>query len=460
MTWAAPWALAGLALLAVPTAIHLLGLGRASVRRFPSLRFIAASRLLPSRRTRIHDPLLLLVRLLAIAAAALALARPVPSAPAAVREAAGAARVVVVDTGAGMQRGGAAAADAARLADSVAREGAPVIRTADPAGMLAGAAAWLATRPGAGEIVVISDFGRGKLDSADLTHVPADVRLRLVRAGGAPRGDARATDELGTRFVQAGREVLVSARVTDGRTDATWTVGAPARPPGATVVVSGAADPSVAHAVERAADLLAVPYPDGQGSSVAAPAAPASPATSPVRSADTIAVVFGRREIRDSLLHVAGPLDDPWQGDVVARLAQGWRAPVDGGPLPVAAAIPVNGRTRLTVFADSAADAAAAAALVAAVRRAAIGAPSIAGLDPQPATDSALARLQAFADSRTATARPASAGSDAVRPRTPADSPAGARSLWAMALGLLGVEALVRRSVGARRGSPRAARVG
>ena len=54
MTWLAPAALAGALFVALPILIHMMGRGRTTVIRFPSLRFLESSRLLPARRTRIH----------------------------------------------------------------------------------------------------------------------------------------------------------------------------------------------------------------------------------------------------------------------------------------------------------------------------------------------------------------------------------------------------------------------
>ncbi|NBW66130.1 hypothetical protein EBR44_10255 [bacterium] len=73
LSWGSAGALAGLLLVALPVIIHLLGKDPATRRAFPTLRFIAASRLLPTRWSRIHDPLLLAVRCAVLAAAVVAL---------------------------------------------------------------------------------------------------------------------------------------------------------------------------------------------------------------------------------------------------------------------------------------------------------------------------------------------------------------------------------------------------
>src|SRR5262245_39222827 len=76
MIWRNPWAWLGLTTLALPVLIHLLGRGHARVQPFPSLRFLERSKLLPTRRTRLHDVALLAVRVGILAAAVAALAQP------------------------------------------------------------------------------------------------------------------------------------------------------------------------------------------------------------------------------------------------------------------------------------------------------------------------------------------------------------------------------------------------
>ena len=76
LSFAYPWFLLGLAGLAVPVALHLMNRERAIPQPFPSIRFIAASRVPREGRRQLRDILLLLVRLLLLAAAVVALARP------------------------------------------------------------------------------------------------------------------------------------------------------------------------------------------------------------------------------------------------------------------------------------------------------------------------------------------------------------------------------------------------
>ncbi len=74
--WLAPALLAGLAALAVPIILHLLQRERRQVVEFPSLMFLRRIPQETTRRRRIRHPLLLALRLLALALLAFAFARP------------------------------------------------------------------------------------------------------------------------------------------------------------------------------------------------------------------------------------------------------------------------------------------------------------------------------------------------------------------------------------------------
>src|SRR5262245_57723722 len=188
MIWLTPWAWLGVAGVALPVLIHLLGRGHARLYRFPSLRFLEASRLLPTRRTRIQDPLLLALRCAVILLATAALAQPVLL-TAHRRQALdrGLARAIVVDTSASMRRTmptGAVALDSARLVVRRLATGAQasiVVESSDPRHALSGAVAWLARQGRRGELVVLSDFQRGQLDSTDIGSIPASAGVSLYR---------------------------------------------------------------------------------------------------------------------------------------------------------------------------------------------------------------------------------------------------------------------------------------
>jgi hypothetical protein len=79
MGFLAPLMLVGLAALAVPIAIHLIGRQRAKVVKFAALDFLLATKRRTARRLRLRERLLLLVRAIACAAVAIALAKPYTS---------------------------------------------------------------------------------------------------------------------------------------------------------------------------------------------------------------------------------------------------------------------------------------------------------------------------------------------------------------------------------------------
>jgi hypothetical protein len=75
----APLMLVGVAALAVPLAIHLIGRQRARVVKFAALDFLLATKRRTARRFRLRERLLLGVRAIACAAVAIALAKPYTS---------------------------------------------------------------------------------------------------------------------------------------------------------------------------------------------------------------------------------------------------------------------------------------------------------------------------------------------------------------------------------------------
>lgn len=80
ITWAAPLALAALAAVLVPIAIHLLRRAEHRTTPFAALRYLRATGL-PRRRLRIAEPALLALRCALVAAAALLLAQPLLERP-------------------------------------------------------------------------------------------------------------------------------------------------------------------------------------------------------------------------------------------------------------------------------------------------------------------------------------------------------------------------------------------
>ena len=76
MSFASPWMLLGLALLALPVLAHLTGYREVRTVDFPTLRFLQASQIKARKRTRLESLLLLLLRSLLFATIALLFARP------------------------------------------------------------------------------------------------------------------------------------------------------------------------------------------------------------------------------------------------------------------------------------------------------------------------------------------------------------------------------------------------
>ena len=172
ISWIAPAALLGLALIALPIAVHLLV--RQPVRQlpFPSLRFLRETQLAALRRGRIEDRLLLTCRAAIVALAALAAAGPVLRSDA--RTAAFASRVsravVVIE-----------AADDQEL--RALRDGAFASATFSRASVIdavGDALRWLdAQPPSSREIVITGPLRREAIRDADLVQVPPDIGLRF-----------------------------------------------------------------------------------------------------------------------------------------------------------------------------------------------------------------------------------------------------------------------------------------
>ncbi|MDQ6611837.1 MAG: BatA domain-containing protein, partial [Gemmatimonadota bacterium] len=188
MIWQNAWAFVGMSALVLPLLIHLLSRKRASVQKFPSLRFLTASRLLPTRSPRLSDIWLLLVRVAILSAAVLALAQPFFVSTA--RQQAfnsTITRAIVVDTSASMQRRGAngvRAVDSARAeGEKLARNAATsiVVQTVSPTAAIAGVVSWLSSHNGRGDITLWSDFQTSSIDSADLASIPMQYGVHLVR---------------------------------------------------------------------------------------------------------------------------------------------------------------------------------------------------------------------------------------------------------------------------------------
>lgn len=184
MRWLNPLAWSGLVLLAVPLLVHLLSRQPPRTAVFPSLRFLTASPLRPTRRARVSDWWLLLLRCTIVTAAVAALAQPAPLASTAARSTGRpASRVVIVDTTAA---GDPAQAMFTKPDDAGAtltlHRDASEIRAA-----LTEAVAWLRAAPAPRALIVQSAFPAFALDSVDVARLPADVSLSLNALPGRTR---------------------------------------------------------------------------------------------------------------------------------------------------------------------------------------------------------------------------------------------------------------------------------
>lgn len=329
-----PWAWLGLAAIAAPILVHLLARRPARRIAFPTLRFLPATRLAPIRRGSLTDVGLLLVRCGAIVAAVAALAQPYWRQDSAGRPGQPElARAILVDASWSMSRdaagGGTAAAVARRDADGL-RAGATHARVVESpvmADALRAAGNWLAQQPMRREVVLISDFQAGALERDDLTAIPPDIGIRLIRI------DARAP-------------------VAPPRT-------LPLAPP-AVQLLAGPSGQSGAEAARRAAETRGAP---ARG-----------------RTDRTVAVVFPDFDRKSELQAAGRPLDQPWMFDVVNRVVRDDHAHlyVDGLTWSAGAA----GASELRLFPTVAAGSLGSAALVAAAARSA-------SPDPDPAELSA-----------------------------------------------------------------------
>lgn len=304
MSWQNPLAWFGLLFLAAPIVLHMLGRHRPRVQPFPTLRFLTSTRLLPTRRTRISDWLVLASRLLIVVLSVVALAQPLLLTRDRVRAAGRSlARAIVLDTSASMLRtstnGERAIVVAQREALVLAKDAqtSVVIESASPASALRGAIAWLLTQPSRTELVVLSDFQVGALDRIDLADVPSSVGIRL-REIPVSVGDSVLT----SRTASAVGTLVTQTTRTSDRTNVDWRLtttvdsGAPARVP----ILAAARDSDATEIVRRAALTLG--------------------GTMPRTSRDVIALVYPTYEARRALVRGAHALRSPWMTNMVGQL--------------------------------------------------------------------------------------------------------------------------------------------
>ncbi len=180
-----PAALLGLWGLLVPLVLHLLSQHRAKRVDFPTLRFVPETRPVPEWSSKPSDYLLLVLRMIAIAAAVIALSGPFMPASGTEGNKDDLARAVVVDTSLHSNSSSAARdsmiAAASRLSDSAAVS--RIIYSNDPAAAMSMAAQWLQLQPAAvREVVVVSDMRYNKgVNALSAALIPEDMGIKLVR---------------------------------------------------------------------------------------------------------------------------------------------------------------------------------------------------------------------------------------------------------------------------------------
>jgi hypothetical protein len=437
MTWGNPWAWAGLVTVALPILIHLLGRGHARVHRFPTLRFLEASRLLPTRRTRVHDWWLLVTRVGILAVAVAALAQPALRTANRTRALGRAlARAIVLDTSFSMLRAtpaGERAIDAARReARRLASEAqsTTLIETRTPARGIAAAIEWLNRQPGRGELVVVSDFQSGALDAVDLSAVPREFGVRLARIP-----------------VSAAGAVEVVARSGDMETVARTTLS----PTG--TAVDWTTRPAATRATSDSLVVLAGPN-ERAGADASARAAATLATRTPLDSGHVVAIVYPQFPQRADLWRGATTPHAPWSTDRIARLRSdslligaatsataSSAADTAGGlvvaragsglPMVIAKQDTAQGRERLLLFSFADAGSLTSAALIAATTSARSMAPPLVELDPTTLPDATLALWQR-------------APAAEAPPRANADGTSDGRWLWMVVLALLALETWMR----------------
>ena len=404
MIWLNSWAWLGLAAIAIPIAVHLIGRRRPTHVPFPSIRFLPGTRLAIRRRRRVHDPGLLALRIGIIAAAVAALAGPLwLTADRRAAIASARTRAIVVDTSASLSRPVAGGREAVAVARERAQQLAAdtsvsrVVESDDLSGGLTRALGWLGAQPGQREVVLISDFQTGSIDAADLARVPADTGVRIERV----RVTARRTADAGAiRLIDATLDVALE--LDDDATAVTWTTSAADSPAFPVRIVPAPPD--------AARDA---PWP----AITSAALAPGVPAGAPRHR---IAVTTHAAATR--------PPDEPWMFDAIRTAHDAWprATPAARGSLQFAAQAP----STLVAVIDGATAPLTAARVLRSLADAAVARPPVAELEPGEIPEPVTA---------------AWAREPGTPPGPPPTGASDGRWLWALVLILLGVESIVRR---------------
>ena len=170
ITWLTPAALAGVALVALPIAIHLLVRQHTRSLPYPSLRFLRETALAAFRRRAIQDAALLVCRVAVIAAAVTALAGPVLHTASRTAGYANRLSQAMIPVGSSASLPGS---------EDVFRSA--TFNRAVIADAIGDGLRWLeAQPPSAREIVFSGSLRRGSIDASDLAIVPDGVGIRFV----------------------------------------------------------------------------------------------------------------------------------------------------------------------------------------------------------------------------------------------------------------------------------------
>ncbi len=308
MIWLNPIAFVALASAAAPILIHILVQRRAPRMPFPTLRFVAPTRLAAIRRHLVEDAPLLLVRIALLSAAVAALAGPlIVTAGRRAAWSAPTARAIVID----------AAVDRAAAGEAAQQASASVFRAerfeaASLGDGLRRASAWLESVPPARRgLVVVSPLALGSLTAADVAGVPAAIGIRFER-----RGALRAQNEIdGPAILAGGAESGAAVTLTPR------------------IVLNGPAT-SVSDAGERAEapwPLEIQAPPDAQP---AIRAAVSAVLATRVRRPDRdhrARLILDNVVLPDFVLPGATAIRTPWIADAVARIARDRDLQIGGG---------------------------------------------------------------------------------------------------------------------------------
>ena len=421
MTWLNPAAFLALLALAVPILVHLFGRRIAKRQRFPSLRLLVDSRPTPATRSRPSDLLLLVIRCSIVLAAVLALAQPLWSTGARMRDASIPARLILVDTGASMRRTSdgrvlrdLAGLTAQRLLDS-AREG-MIVETERPGANVAGAASWLSQRSGLRELVVLSDFQVGALNDGDLAASPQGLGVSLRRVG-APMNSVATID--------ADSSAAISANAEATMTHGTWRLsGTDSVPP--FTVIAAPPDSEKVRAMVAAVRFL-VPKLGASANRVviAFPGSAMSQGASSTRTSpwqgDLLLSLRGNRLLADAM-HAVDDMEPSClaQGAVVAHHGFGFHA-----------ASVMAADSGLVVQSCARAGSVAGTALVAAVATGLASVPAFTEREPSALPDETLRSWE-----RSPTE---------VAPRGREETSPDGRWFWLLAIALLAIEHVLRK---------------